>query len=80
MKCARCPLYESWSNECEYGERCAIFGDGWDSRFQYEDKDGTVQGCYLEKAYINKVEKDIANYYEEMVKAYENAIKGGAEE
>ena len=70
MRCNKCPLYESWSNESDCGESCAIFGDAWDSQFQYEDKHGTVQGCYLEKAYINKVEENIANYYDEMVKAF----------
>lgn len=54
MKCANCPLYESWSTENDSGEQCGIFGDAWDSRFQYEDKDGTVQGFYIERAYIDK--------------------------
>ena len=41
-------MYHYWNNESDKGEACAIFGDGWDSPFQYEDKEGTVVGCYLD--------------------------------
>ena len=75
MRCAKCPLYESWSTENDYGENCVLFGDAWDSNFQYEDKDGTVQGCYIEKAYIDKVDKQRCDYYSEMAKAYEESLK-----
>ena len=54
MKCVRCPLYHEWNNESDKGEACAIFGDGWDSPFQYEDKEGTTVGCYLDRHLIPK--------------------------
>ena len=73
MRCAYCPLYSSWSNENDSGESCVIFGDSWDSRFQYEDKHGTTLGCYLEKVYINKVEKARDEYYADMVRAYKES-------
>ena len=76
MKCAKCPLYSSWNNESDHGECCGIFGDTWDSPFQYEDKDGTVIGCYIEKAYIDKVENRIADYYDTLAKAYNESIGG----
>ena len=67
MRCNICPLFSSWNNESDRGEACAIFGDGWDSRFQYENKEGTeVVGCYIEKAYIKKVEKEMMAHYENM--------------
>ena len=63
MRCAKCPLYTSWSNESYSGESCALFGDGFDSPFQYEDKYGNVIGCYIERHLIEKVieEKDDAD-------------------
>ena len=75
MKCNKCPLYSSWSNESDSGEACAIFGDAWDSQFQYEDKHGDVIGCYIEKAYINKVEKGISEHYDEMAKSIDEMVK-----
>ena len=75
MKCANCPLFESWSNESDSGEACAIFGDECDSQFQYEDKHGEVIGCYIEKAYINKVEKGIHEHYDEMAKNIDEMVK-----
>lgn len=75
MKCENCPLFESWSNESDSGEACAIFGDAWDSQFQYEDKHGEVIGCYIEKAYINKVEKGIYEHYDEMAKNIDEMVK-----
>ncbi len=41
MKCNKCPMYHYWNNESDRDEACGIFGDGWDSPFQYEDKEGT---------------------------------------
>lgn len=67
MKCAICPLFESWNNENDSGEACAIFGEDWGNRFQYEDKHGDIIGCYIEKAYINKIEKQIEEYHERVV-------------
>lgn len=80
MKCARCPLYECWSNESDSGENCGIFGDGWDSKFQYEDNDGTVIGCYIERAYINKVQKEMDEHYREMAEGWEELLKGCEQE
>ena len=59
MRCENCPLFSSWNNENGSGEVCVIFGDEWGHDFQYEDKHGAVVGCYLERAYIRKVEKRI---------------------
>lgn len=58
MKCNGCPMYSSWSNESDSGEACGLFGDGWDSPFQYEDKYGNVVGCYIDKHLIEKREKE----------------------
>ena len=67
MKCNNCPLFHSWNNESDCGAECVIFGDGWDNRFQYEDSEGTTVGCYIDRAYINKVEKKMMEYYESLV-------------
>ena len=56
MQCNICPLYSSWDNEGDSGEACALFGDGWDSQFQYE-RNNQIWGCYIEKAYINKTQE-----------------------
>lgn len=56
MKCNKCPLYSSWNNENDKGEECKIFGDSWDSPFQYYNDEGAIIGCYIEKAFIDKVE------------------------
>lgn len=52
MKCAKCPLYSYWDNESDKGESCGLFGDSWDSPFQYEDKGGAIVGCYIDRHYI----------------------------
>lgn len=59
MKCDRCPLFSYWDNESDRGESCGIFGDSWDAPFQYQDKEGTTVGCYLDKNYIKKHERQI---------------------
>lgn len=56
MKCACCPLFESWNNENGSGASCGIFGDDWGNRFQYEDKEGTITGCYIDHRFIKKAE------------------------
>lgn len=61
MKCNNCPLYHYWNTESDRCEECAIFGDGWDSPFQYEDKDGATVGCYLDRHFIEKVDADAEN-------------------
>lgn len=58
MRCNICPLFSSWNNESDRGEACGLFGDGWDSPFQYEDKYGTIVGCYIDKHFILKREKE----------------------
>lgn len=70
MRCYKCPLFAGWNNENGSDENCGMFGDAWDSRFQYEDKEGTVIGCYIEKAYIDKAEKEIEECHEAYVDAY----------
>jgi hypothetical protein len=67
MRCSRCPLFYSWNNESDRGESCGIFGEDWGNRFQYENKEATeIVGCYIEKAYIDKVEKERMAYYDRM--------------
>lgn len=65
MKCANCPLFSQWSNESDRGEACALFGDAWDSRFQYEDDSGSVVGCYIDRHYIKKADEEIDEHYAE---------------
>ena len=55
MKCNVCPLFSRWSNESDRGESCGLFGDGWDSKFQYENKTGDVVGCYVDRHLIDKI-------------------------
>ena len=66
MKCAKCPLYSYWSNENDRGESCGLFGDGWDSEFQYEDKEGTIIGCYIDRNYIKKADMAYTKQLEDM--------------
>lgn len=66
MRCAKCPLYAVYESEDECYEVCGMFGDGWDDRLQYEDKDGTTIGCYVEKAYILNRAKQIDEQTEMM--------------
>ena len=65
MKCARCPLFTSWN------EKCVLFGDAWDSRFQYEDKDGTTVGCYIDRHFIEKVDKEYEEHLAQEVASWE---------
>ena len=62
MKCARCPLFTSWNNESDRGEACGLFGDAWDSPFQYEDKDGTIIGCYIDRHFIEKTDREFEEH------------------
>ena len=67
MRCNNCPLFSSWNTESDRGEACAIFGEDWGNRFHYEDKEAKeIVGCYIEKAYIKKVEKEMLAHYENM--------------
>ena len=70
MKCERCPLYHRWDTESDRGEACAIFGDGWDSIFQYEDKDGNIVGCYLDRHFIEKKDAERNEYYESLAQHF----------
>ena len=63
MKCANCPLYHYWNTESDRGEECGLFGDGWDSQFQYEDEHGIV-GCYIDRHYIKKVDDEYDKQYD----------------
>lgn len=74
MKCNICPLSNYSCGEDGKSESCGLFGDTWDSPFQYEDKHGTVIGCYIEKAYIKKVDKQIDDAHKEMYQAYVDGI------
>lgn len=71
MRCAKCPLFTSWNTENDRGECCGIFGDDWSSPFQYEDKDGAIIGCYIERHFI---EKRDAEYEQELLNRYEYYI------
>ena len=57
MKCCKCPLYSSWNTESDRGESCAFFGDDWGHPLQYEDKDGTIIGCYIMNKGIENFDK-----------------------
>lgn len=63
MKCANCPLYHFWNTESDRGEECGLFGDGWDSQFQYKDDHGIV-GCYIDRHYIKKVDDEYDKQYD----------------
>lgn len=77
MKCNKCPLYSYWNNENDRGEDCKLFGDSWDSPFlQYTDE-GAVIGCYIEKAFIDKVDKQIELSYLLYVDYLQNQICKG---
>ena len=58
MRCNICPLFSSWDNESDKGESCGLFGDAWDSSFQYENKYGGVIGCYIDRHYIEKCDAE----------------------
>lgn len=70
MKCAHCPLYSAWSTENDRGESCGLFGDGWDNSLQYENKEGEIQGCYVDRHYIEKVDKRYTEHLEQEAEYY----------
>lgn len=70
MKCYKCPLFSSWNNEADKGECCGLFGDSWDNPLQYEDKEGTIQGCYVDKHYIDIVDRRYNDYLEQEVATF----------
>lgn len=71
MKCANCPLFSLWSNERDEGEICDLFGDAWNNKLQYKDKDGEVIGCYVDRHYIERKDREYLEYLEQMAKAHE---------
>ena len=71
MKCAKCPLFSCWNNESDKGESCGLFGDGWDNPLQYEDKDGTIVGCYVDRHYIEEVDSQYTEHLEKMADDFE---------
>lgn len=70
MKCANCPLFSSWNNESDKGESCGLFGDSWDSALQYEDKDGNIVGCYIDRHYIEQTDERYMKHLEEFVESF----------
>lgn len=71
MKCANCPLYTRYESEDDCYEVCGLFGDDWTHRFQYEDKEGTTVGCYIEKCYIVKKAKQIEERMDKVATYFE---------
>ena len=70
MKCANCPLFSWWNNESDKGESCGLFGDSWDSAFQYEDKEGNIVGCYIDRHYIEQTDERYMRHLEECVERF----------
>lgn len=75
MKCNKCPLFSSWNTENDRGESCGLFGDGWDNRLQYEDKDGAIQGCYVDRHYIEKTDREYVEHLEKEAAYYEELMR-----
>lgn len=71
MRCAGCPLLTSWNNESDKGEACGLFGDGWDSPFQYEDKIGNIVGCYIDRHFIEKADREYTEHIEQEATLWE---------
>lgn len=71
MKCARCPLYTSWNNESDSGEACRLFGDAWDNPLQYEDKEGAIVGCYVDRHFIERSDREYDDYLAKQATSYE---------
>lgn len=80
MKCAKCPLFSSWNNESDKGEACGLFGDGWDNQLQYEDKDGTTVGCYVDRHYIMRCDKKYDEYLGQLADDYIELFEGPLKE
>ena len=72
MKCYRCPLFTSWDTESDKGEACGLFGDGWDSPFQYEDTNGAIVGCYVDKHFIEMTERRFEEHLEQEAASLES--------
>ena len=73
MKCHKCPLFDGLTGS----EVCGLFGDSWDNKLQYEDKEGTTVGCYVERCFIEQYAKQRDKEFIEMVEAMEKDIKEG---
>ena len=70
MKCNNCPLFSSWNNESDRGESCGLFGDSWDSPFQYEDKIGNIVGCYIDRHLIEKTDQRYMEHLEQEAESW----------
>ncbi len=75
MKCAKCPLCGYFQGEGEVIEICGLFGDSWESPFQYQDKYDTTIGCYVERCYIERFAKQIDEELARMGEAIDRDIK-----
>lgn len=73
MKCYKCPLFGDMTGK----EVCGLFGDDWSNKLQYEDKEGTTIGCYVERCFIERVAKKRDEAFEDMLEAIEEDIKNG---
>ena len=71
MRCAGCPLFTSWNNESDRGEACRLFGDAWDNQLQYEDKEGTIVGCYVDRHFIEKTDEKYQEHLLQEAASYE---------
>ena len=75
MKCSNCPLFEYYESEDGSWANCGLFGDSWEEGLQYEDKEGTTVGCYVERCYIEKLAKQQDEEFARMVETMERDIK-----
>jgi len=75
MKCCKCPMFKSWNNESDSGESCGLFGDGWDNDLQYEDAAGCIIGCYVDRHYIEKADRQYMEHIEQESVAYEEWLE-----
>lgn len=73
MKCYKCPLFDCMTGS----EVCGLFGDDWENKLQYEDKNGTTIGCYVERCFIERFAKERDKDFSDMVDQMEKDIKEG---
>ena len=71
MRCASCQLFTSWNNESDRGGACGLFGDSWDNALQYEDKEGTIVGCYVDRHFIDRVDREYLEHLEQEAASWE---------
>jgi hypothetical protein len=80
MKCCKCPLFEYYPSEDGSWVNCSLFGDSWEEPLQYEDKEGTTIGCYVERCYIEKFAKQRDEEFARMAESMARDIKERDEE